>query len=61
MQPFEERDDFNHKFRYPKPKNPELTSSKPSIENQRKLRIRREIEWRQECKAAGIDFSLSPE
>ncbi|GIU42881.1 hypothetical protein TUM4438_10470 [Shewanella sairae] len=58
MEQLEERHDFNQQFRYPKPKKPEFTASpKPSDENQRRIQIRREIEWRLECKAAGIDFN----
>ncbi|WP_394230505.1 hypothetical protein [Shewanella colwelliana] len=50
--------DFTHQFRYPKPKRntPSSTTSR-SAENQRRLRIRREIEWRQECKAAELDIA----
>ena len=56
----QERHDFNHHFRYSKPKiKSSTTSVAASAESQRQLCIRREIEWRQECKAAEIDFGLS--
>jgi len=57
MQPQEWRsfNDNNDNFKYPRPKKETI---KITAENQRRLSIRREIEWRQECKAMGIDINV---
>lgn len=46
---------FNDNFKYPRPKKETI---KITAESQRRLQIRREIEWRQECKAMGIDINV---
>lgn len=46
---------FNDKFKDPRTKKETI---KINAESQRRLGIRREIEWRQECKAMGIDINV---
>ena len=53
-----ERDEASRRFEYPSlKKSLPQAPKKPSEAALRKLQVRREIEWRQECKAAGIDYS----
>ncbi|AEH16365.1 MULTISPECIES: hypothetical protein [Shewanella] len=44
---------FNDNFKSPRPKKETI---KTTTESQRRLRIRREIEWRQECKVMELDI-----
>lgn len=44
---------FNDNFKSPRQKKETI---KTTTESQRRLRIRREIEWRQECKVMELDI-----